>query len=173
MSTMPIDTVTSRYPRQVMSLRSGRGGRLQSRGGRSQSVGARVRSATHDPERKEPVADDHDGDGAADDSDEDGDVGNENLGSGSRGSERRGSSRVIRPDSRRGSNPVLNDAFKLNDLLRGLEKLSGEDNFDEWNDGIKNIQYGRGWPDRFFDQLVPPWDGKDLDEMDESYRREI
>ena len=52
------------------------------------------------------------------------------------------------------------DNFKLVDLLRMSEKLSGEDNFDSWYEWIQDVRYARAWPDYYFDQTVGPWNGE-------------
>ena len=46
------------------------------------------------------------------------------------------------------------DNFKLVDLLRMSEKLSGEDNFDSWYEWIQDVRYARAWPDYYFDQRL-------------------
>ena len=38
--------------------------------------------------------------------------------------------------------------------------MTGEENFDAWYETIMDLQYGRGWPMHYFDQLATPWNGE-------------
>ena len=71
-------------------------------------------------------------------------VSNPNGGSGSFGDVGGG------PATSGGSHPS-GDKIKLADLLKSVERLTGEENFSQWKDWIADVAYARGWPNRYFD----------------------
>ena len=153
-----MSTVTRRNPRQVMSLNDTRG---TSRRARSSSVGAMTRLSSRTSEIKLDAAEskrNNGNSGVGDNDDDDFESAADNDDSKYDGANRGG-----RLDTGRVLNPTVADekeTFKLADLLKGIEKLTGEENFDSWYECIMDLQYGRGWPDSYFDQLAPAWNGQ-------------
>ena len=164
-----MSTVTSRNPRQVMSLKdvSKTSQRVRSRSA-GVSTRSRDRTSVLNSDAAELKMSIGDGGGSSSNNDGGNDYDSsgdnpEEEGDSSPGPVDRGAARGGNLDTGRVSNPTIaneKETFKLADLLKGIEQLTGEENFDAWYETIMDLQYGRGWPMHYFDQLATPWNGE-------------